>query len=74
MELYAAGFTQPELERVVQVVPKQAWWSAQGKRLGLSSLSIEVVCRNLPGVGPRRELSPQVAKVLEHVRLRREAG
>jgi hypothetical protein len=74
VELYAAGFTQLELERVAQVVPRQAWWSAQGKRLGLSSLSIEVVRRNLPGTGPPREVSPQVAKVLEHVRRRREAG
>lgn len=69
VELYATGFTQPELERVAQIVPKTAWWSAQGKRLGLSSLSIEVVRRNLPGM-----VSPQVAKVLEDVRLRREAG
>ncbi|MEI9942154.1 MAG: hypothetical protein WDO69_33480 [Pseudomonadota bacterium] len=74
VELYAAGFTQLELERVAQVVPRQSWWSAQGKRLGLSSLSIEVVRRNLPGTGPPREVSPQVAKVLEGVRQRREAG
>ncbi|MEO8901725.1 MAG: hypothetical protein ABI488_08010 [Polyangiaceae bacterium] len=74
VELYAAGFTQLELERVAQVVPRQSWWSAQGKRLGLSSLSIEVVRRNLPGTGPPREISPQVAKVLEAVRQRREAG
>ena len=74
VELYAAGFTQLELERVAQVVPRQSWWSAQGKRLGLSSLSIEVVRRNLPGTGPPRELSAQVAKVLECVRQRREAG
>jgi hypothetical protein len=74
VELYAAGFTQLELERVAQVVPRQSWWSAQGKRLGLSSLSIEVVRRNLPGTGPPREVSPQVARVLEGVRQRREAG
>ena len=74
VELYAAGFTQLELERVAQVVPRQSWWSAHGKRLGLSSLSIEVVRRNLPGTGPPREVSPQVAKVLERVRQRREAG
>ena len=74
VELYAAGFTQLELERVAQIVPRQSWWSAQGKRLGLSSLSIEVVRRNLPGTGPPREVSPQVAKVLEGVRQRREAG
>ena len=74
VELYAAGYTQLELKRVAQVVPRQSWWSAQGKRLGLSSLSIEVVRRNLPGTGPPRELSPQVAKVLEGLRQRREAG
>lgn len=73
VDLYAVGFTQPELERVVQVVTRQPWWSAQGKRLGLSSFSIEVVRRNLPGAGPR-EHSAQVAKVLESVRQRREAG
>jgi len=74
VELYAAGFTQLELERVAQVVPRQSWWSAQGKPLGLSSLSIEVVRRNLPGTGPSSGISPQVAKVLEGVRQRREAG
>ena len=74
VELYAAGCTQSELEAVVKIVPKQAWWSAQGKRLGLSSLSIEVVRRNLPSSAPPRTVSPQVAKVLEHVRRRREAG
>jgi hypothetical protein len=73
VELYAAGFTQLELERVAQVVPRQPWWSADGKRLGLSSLSIEVVRRNLPGTGAR-EHSAQVTKVLERVRQRREAG
>jgi len=74
VELYAVGFTQLELERVAQVVPRQPWWSAQGKRLGLSSLSIEVVRRNLPDTCAPRERSAQVAKVLESVRQRREAG
>jgi hypothetical protein len=73
VELYAAGFTQLELERVAEVVPKQLRWSAAGKQLGLSSLSIEVVRRNLPSNGPQRSVSPQVAKVLERVRQRREA-
>ena len=72
--LYATGFTQRELERVAEIVPKQAWWSAPGKRLGLSSLSIEVVRRNLPGIGPQREASPTVAKVLASLEKRREAG
>jgi len=72
--LYAAGFTQAELEHVAAVVPKQSWWSASGKRLGLSSLSIEVARRNLPGVGPPREASPTVAKVLANVQRRRQAG
>ncbi len=74
VELYAAEFTQLELERVAQVVPTQSWWSAPGKRLGLSSLSIEVVRRNLPDTGSPRERSAQVAKVLQVVRRRREAG
>jgi len=74
VDLYAVGFTQPELELVAQFVPRQKWWSAQGKQLGLSSLSIEVVRRNLPGSGPPRELSAEVAKVLECVRQRREAS
>jgi len=74
VELYAAGFTQRELERVAEIVPKQPWWSAPGKRLGLSSLSIEVVRRNLPGIGPSREASPSVAKVLAGIQKRREAG
>jgi len=72
--LFATGFTQRELERVAEVVPKQAWWREPGKRLGLSSLSIEVVRRNLPGIGPPREASPTVAKVLARLEKRREAG
>lgn len=70
VELYAAGFTQSELEHVVQALPGQSWWSGQGKRLGLSSLSIEVVRRNLPDAR-RQPLSPEVARVLEAVRRRR---
>lgn len=74
VDLYAAGFTQLELERVAALVPKQPWWSASSRRLGLSSLSIEVVRRNLPGLGPPREMSPTIAKVLAGVQRRREAG
>jgi len=74
VDLYAAGFTQAELERVVAIVPKLQWWRASNRRLGLSSLSIEVVRRNLPGLGPPREMSPTVAKVLAGVQRRREAG
>ncbi|HEY1535392.1 MAG TPA: hypothetical protein VGF76_15300, partial [Polyangiaceae bacterium] len=74
VELYATGFTQAELEHVAALVPRQPWWSQSGKRLGLSSLTIEVVRRNLPGVGPPRTVSPQVAKILAEVQRKREAG
>jgi len=74
VELYSAGFTQAELQHVATIVPKQAWWSTAGKRLGLSSMSIEVVRRNLPTVGSPRQASPTVAKVLASVQRRREAG
>ncbi|HKY35325.1 MAG TPA: hypothetical protein VJN18_05255 [Polyangiaceae bacterium] len=66
VELLAVGFPQHSLEYVVRVVPKQSWWTAGGKRLGLSSLSPEVVRRNMPTEdGHARVLSPRVAKVLE---------
>jgi hypothetical protein len=74
VELYATGFTQAELEHVAALVPRQPWWSQSGKRLGLSSLTIEVVRRNLAGVGPPRPVSPQVAKILAEVQRKREAG
>lgn len=64
------SFTQSELEHVVRALPGQSWWSEQGKRLGLSSLSIEVIRRNLPDAR-RQPLSPEVARVLEAVRRRR---
>jgi hypothetical protein len=69
--LYAAGFTQSELERVAEFVPKQAWWRSKG--LGLSSLSPEVVRRNL-SAAMASDLSPRLAKVLADVKRRREAG
>lgn len=66
VELLAVGFPQQSLEYVARVVPKQAWWTANGKRLGLSSLSLEVVRRNIPNEdGHARVLSPRVVKVLE---------
>jgi len=71
LALYAAGFTQIELERVAEFVPKQAWW--RSKALGLSSLSPEVVRRNL-SAAMASEMSPRLAKVLEDVKRRREAG
>ena len=71
LALYAAGFTQIELERVAEFVPKQAWW--RSKALGLSSLSPEVVRRNL-SAATASEMSPRLAKVLEDVKRRREAG
>lgn len=71
LALYAAGFTQIEIERVAAFVPKQVWW--RSKMLGLSSLSPEVVRRNL-SAAMASELSPRLAKVLEDVKKRREAG
>jgi len=71
LALYAAGFTQTELERVAEFVPKQAWWRT--KELGLSSLSPEVVRRNL-SAAMASDLSPRLAKVLQDVQKRREAG
>jgi hypothetical protein len=68
VELLAVGFPQRSLEYVARVVPKQAWWTANGKRLGLSSLSVEVVRRNMPDEdGHARVLSQRVAKVLEGI-------
>jgi hypothetical protein len=75
VELLAVGFPQRSLEYVARVVPKQAWWTANGKRLGLSSLSVEVVRRNMPDEdGRTRLLSPRVAKVLEGAALARKAN
>ena len=71
LKLYVAGFTQPELERVAEFMPKQAWW--RNKSLGLASLSAEVVRRNL-AAAMAGELSPRLAKVLEDVQRRLEAG
>ncbi|HKO48998.1 MAG TPA: hypothetical protein VJV79_14805 [Polyangiaceae bacterium] len=71
LKLYVAGFTQPELECVAEFMPKQAWW--RNKSLGLASLSAEVVRRNL-SAAMTRELSPRLAKVLEDVQRRLEAG
>jgi len=71
LTLYAAGFTQDELERVAAFVPKQAWWRCRA--LGLSSLSPEVVRRNL-SAAMASDLSPRLAKVLADVQRRREVG
>jgi hypothetical protein len=43
VELLAAGFPQQSLEYVARVVPRQAWWTAGGKRLGLSLAPAVVV-------------------------------
>ena len=72
--LYAAGFTQFELEHVARTVPNQPWWLASGKKLGLSSLSIEVARRNLPSGSATQRLSPTVAKALAFAERHREAG
>ncbi|MEO8902616.1 MAG: hypothetical protein ABI488_11470 [Polyangiaceae bacterium] len=72
--LYAAGFTQFELEHVARTVPNQPWWLASGKKLGMSSLSIEVARRNLPSGSVAQRLSPTVAKALAFAERHREAG
>jgi hypothetical protein len=75
VELLAVGFPQRSIEYVARVVPKQAWWTANGKRLGLSSLSAEVVRRNMPNEERRsRVLSPLVARVIEQTEQRRKAS
>jgi hypothetical protein len=75
VELLAAGFPQNGLEYVARTVPKQAWWTADGKRLGLSSLSPEVVRRNLPSEDGRpRALSPRLAKIIEAAKQERKAN
>ena len=75
LKLYGAGIPQPALEYVARTVPRQAWWAANGKKLGLSSLSLEVVRRNLPGAdGRARVTSPGVAKALELLRRDVEAA
>lgn len=75
VELLAVGFPQQGLEYVARTLPKQAWWTASGKRLGLSSLSPEVVRRNMPSEDGRpRILSPRVAKVLEAAKQARKAN
>lgn len=74
VELLAIGFPQNGLEYVARTVPKQPWWTAGGKRLGLSSLSPEVVRRNMPSEDGRpRILSPRVAKVVEAAERERKA-
>lgn len=45
VSLYAAGFSQAELERAVAALPSDPWW--REKRRGLSALSAEVVRRAL---------------------------
>jgi hypothetical protein len=75
LKLYAAGIPQPALEYVARTVPRQAWWSSNGKKLGLSSLTLEVVRRNMPGAdGRARVTSPGVAKALELLRRDAEAA
>lgn len=75
LKLYAAGIPQPALEYVARTVPRQPWWSLNGKKLGLSSLSLEVVRRNLPGAdGRARVTNPGVAKALELLRRDVEAA
>jgi hypothetical protein len=75
VELLSMGFPVAGLEYVARVVPKQPWWTEGGKRLGLSSLSAEVVRRNLPArSGHARVLSPRVAKVIEAAERERKAN
>ncbi len=45
VELYAAGFTQAELEQVCQRVVNDPWWTADGKPRSLGALTVEVARR-----------------------------
>lgn len=52
--LYAAGLSQADIERAVDVVTGEDWW--RSRRRGLSSLSLEVVRRALaPAPDPESE-------------------
>jgi hypothetical protein len=73
--LFATGVTVAELKVVASTVPKQAWWTASGKRLGLESLTINGVRRNRPKALVRaRDPSPRVAAVLAQITREREVG
>jgi hypothetical protein len=75
VRLYAAGIPQAGLEYVARTVPRQPWWSSNGKRLGLSSLTLEVVRRNLPGPdGRSRVTCPGVVKAIASARRETEAA
>jgi hypothetical protein len=69
VKLLAAGVPQASLEFVARTVPRQRWWYENGKRLGLSSLTLEVVRRNMPGSdGRARVTCPGVAKAIAAAR------
>jgi len=66
-ECYVAGFTQLELERVAEFMPKETWWRSRSLRL--TSVSAEVVRRNL-AAAMAGELSPRLTKLLDDVQRR----
>lgn len=73
--LYATGVSQEDLESVARTVPKQIWWTASGKPLGLESLTINVVRRNRPKpLAHTKEPSRRVAEVLAWLERERRAG
>jgi hypothetical protein len=62
-ELFAGDYELEEILYVATAAPRQQWWN-DGKRLGLTSLSAQVVSRTLAG---RREAEAEQAKVDELV-------
>jgi hypothetical protein len=65
--LFAAGYSAPDVCRAVQVVTNERWWTKDGAKRGLASLSPEVVARALQGEQPG-PLSEDVAAAIKRAR------
>lgn len=63
VELFAAGYMPSDLVKAARLLPSDPWWSKEGSRRGLASLSAEVVRRVLAtGLSPAQEA--RVARAL----------
>lgn len=63
VELFAAGYMPSDLVKAARLLPSDPWWSKDGSRRGLASLSAEVVRRVLAtGLSPAQEA--RVARAL----------
>lgn len=62
--LYAMGYTPSLLVAVARGIPTRPWWQRDGANRGLSSLTPEVVARELSVNPLAQPPSPAVAKVL----------